>query len=379
MKRIAIVGLAILGSEVALAEATVVSRSGLLIKIGGEIEYEFVDVEGKGGFSNTDGSTLRPSQRSPYIAMDEASLKFDVIYSENLELFLKYKFSGSEATLDISLATYKLPDWGARIEFGKDEPIVAPSRKTESYPLIGTAFWKGRENHVAFFKNMDFGEQFKTEIGLSVGPKRQFGSDDVAEDKSFKMLVYDDFEAKDGQSEEWGLSLKGEYEGILAQGFYYQGRLIDDFDWKTSLSQAISDYDSLGDETDKTHYWYGSRLEYNNYNVHFRTEYIKSKDGLLPRVGQYHQVSYQFLDLAGTKVIEPLFRYDVLNVDKVLPVNGNSLTWDREMKTYALLVKHTDFITSKIEYYDINERTGNKASNKPVVDDQFVYQFNLSF
>ncbi len=44
MKRIAIVGLAILGSEVALAEATVVSRSGLLIKIGGEIEYEFVDV-----------------------------------------------------------------------------------------------------------------------------------------------------------------------------------------------------------------------------------------------------------------------------------------------------------------------------------------------
>ncbi len=292
MKRIAIVGLAILGSEVALAEATVVSRSGLLIKIGGEIEYEFVDVEGKGGFSNADGSTLRPSQRSPYIAMDEASLKFDVIYSENLELFLKYKFSGSEATLDISLATYKLPDWGARIEFGKDEPIVAPSRKTESYPLIGTAFWKGRENHVAFFKNMDFGEQFKTEIGLSVGPKRQFGSDDVAEDKSFKMLVYDDFEAKDGQSEEWGLSLKGEYEGILAQGFYYQGRLIDDFDWKTSLSQAISDYDGLGDETDKTHYWYGSRLEYNNYNVHFRTEYIKSKDGLLPRVGEYHQVSY---------------------------------------------------------------------------------------
>ncbi len=379
MKRIAIVGLAILGSEVALAEATVVSRSGLLIKIGGEIEYEFVDVEGKGGFSNADGSTLRPSQRSPYIAMDEASLKFDVIYSENLALFLKYKFSGSEATLDISTATFKLPDWGARIEFGKDEPIVAPSRKTESYPLIGTAFWKGRENHVAFFKNMDFGEQFKTEIGLSVGPKRQFGSDDVAEDKSFKMLVYDDFEAKDGQSEEWGLSLKGEYEGILAQGFYYQGRLIDDFDWKTSLSQAISDYDSLGDETDKTHYWYGSRLEYNNYNVHFRTEYIKSKDGLLPRVGQYHQVSYQFLDVAGTKVIEPLFRYDVLNVDKVVPVNGNSLTWDREMKTYALLVKHTDFITSKIEYYDINERTGNKASNTPVVDDQFVYQFNLSF
>ena len=183
------------------------------------------------------------------------------------------------------------------------------------------------------------------------------------------MLVYDDFEPTDGQSEVYGLDLKAHYGDFMGEVFGFYGRLIDDFDWKTNLSQAIEDYDDLGDPSDKTHYWYGGRFEYNKDAIHFRTELASSKDGLLGRIGQYTQASYTLGDLMGLKSMEALVRYDVLNIDDIRPVNGNAITWDREMTTIASLEPHK-FDQVKIEYYIMDETTGDKDTNSPVVNNE---------
>ena len=83
---------------------------------------------------------------------------------------------------------------------GKNRPRVALKRKTEGYPLIGTSYWKGRQYQFDVEQKI-----LSSSIGASIALKRPLGYDDAAEDKSFRMLVYDDTEKLDGQTIEYGL------------------------------------------------------------------------------------------------------------------------------------------------------------------------------
>ena len=51
------------------------TESGLGIQFNGEIEMEFVDVEGAGGFSNQDLSFQKVKTRSPHMRIDKAILE----------------------------------------------------------------------------------------------------------------------------------------------------------------------------------------------------------------------------------------------------------------------------------------------------------------
>jgi len=191
--------------------------------------------------------------------------------------------------------------------------------------------------------------------------KRPLGSDDAAEDKSFKMIVYDDHDNKNGATFEYGAKLGLEAFGFSALGWYYTGELIDDFDWKIQLARTLQSYDDLGDITDMTHYWYGGRVGFDAYNIHARAEYIKSMDGLLPRFGYYAEGSYFFsqedLDFLPIKGFEPFARYGALNVKDHPRLLGEPNTWDRQMITLALLAHIDDYLIMKLEYYLINEKT----------------------
>ena len=57
---------------------TITTRSGLVVQMGGEIEMEFVDVEGKGGFSHRDLTYQKVKTRSPQMKMDKAVLSATV-------------------------------------------------------------------------------------------------------------------------------------------------------------------------------------------------------------------------------------------------------------------------------------------------------------
>ena len=116
--------------------------SGINIELSGEVEMEFVDVEGKGGAGNRETFLKKIETRSPYTRIDKAVLDFSVIYSPTISYRFSLRFNDNGAYADKHYLLYKNND--LRLEVGKNRPAVALKRKTEGYPLIGTAYWKGR-------------------------------------------------------------------------------------------------------------------------------------------------------------------------------------------------------------------------------------------
>lgn len=373
---------------------SVQSESGLNVTFGGEVEMEFVDVEGPGGFSNQDLTYQKVKTRSPHMRIDKAILSTRIDYSENLYYKFELRFGDRKANVDKHYARLTIPSINTRFELGKNKPMIATKRHTEGYPLIGTAFWKGREYHITSRTKIKFGHIGFTG-NLSFAMKRPFGTDDAAEDKSFKMMVYDDYDDKDGQTFEYGGALGLEAFGISAQGWYYTGTLIDDYDWKTSLG-FLPGYSDLAEsnpdweEDDKTHWWYGGRAGFDRGGIHLRGEYIKAQDGLLPRNGYYVEGSIKLtLGFLPVQYIEPVARYGELNIERHPPVLGDPETWDRSMATVAILAPLNNFVTIKCEYYvldevtgggiDVNEDTGVTTDNSFVKDNQLLFQIKYEF
>ena len=371
---------------------SVQSESGLEILFGGEIETEFVDVEGPGGFTNQDLTYNKVKNRSPHMRIDKAVLSTRINYSENLYYKFELRFGDKRANVDKHYARWELPSFRTLLELGKNKPMIATKRQTEGYPLIGTAFWKGREYHITSKTQYKFGENIEADLGLSIAMKRPLGTDDAAEDKSFKMMVYNDYEDRDGQTFEYGGSLGLKVFGVSADGWYYTGKLIDDYDWKYNLG-FLPGYDEIAnskdewEEDDKTHWWYGGRVGVEQKNIHIRAEYINALDGLLPRNGFYVEGSYR-IPLNQIKSVEPLIRFGNLNIGRHEETMGDPQTWDREMITLAFLIRLNDYLAIKTEYYFLNEITGgskttdsagNDVDNTRVNDNQFLVQLKFEF
>jgi|TARA_Y100000310_G_scaffold345540_1_gene466249 hypothetical protein len=376
-----VLGLATVGySQVDVV--SVASESGLDILFGGEVEMEFVDVEGPGGFTNQDLTYQKVKTRSPHMRIDKAILSARANYSENLFYKIEFRFGDNKAFVDKHYAQLKLPSINTEVEIGKNKPFMRTKRRTEGYPLIGTAFWKGREYHIASKTELTLSDQIEIEGGLSFNMKRPLGSDDAAEDKSFKMIVYDDYDNKDGQTFEYGSTLTLKAFGLSAQGWYYTGELIDDFDWKTQLSQTLAGYDDMGDRSDRTHWWYGGRGGFDRFGIHIRGEYISAQDGLLPRDGYYVEGSYSLEteNFLPVQAVEPLFRYGTLNLRRHPPLLGETESWDRTMTTVALLTRVNDYLTVKLEYYLLDEATGgDPPEDDHVKDNQLLLQVKYEF
>lgn len=386
-----ILGIVFLTVGLPAQTVTVQTESGLNVTLGGEVEMEFIDVEGPGGFSNQDLTVKKVKNRSPHMRIDKAILSAKVDYSENLSYSFEFRFGDQDAYIDKHYARLNVPSINTQFEIGKNKPMIAISRKTEGYPLIGTAFWKGREYHITSETKTNIGP-LKLTGGLSFAMKRALGTDDAAEDKSFKMLVYDNYNSKDGQTFEYGAALGLEAFGFSTQGWYYTGELIDDFDWKMSLG-FLSGYNEFAKVTpgvekdDLTHYLYGGRVGFDRGGIHARAEYIKAMDGYLPRSGHYVEVSYQ-IKLKQETSIKPIVRVGELNLDLLSPSLGDPATWGRSMTTVGLLTQLNDFLSMKIEYYLLGETTGGEKTtnfegkvvdNRSVKDNQLLLQIKYEF
>ena len=372
--------------------------SGVKIDISGEVEMEFIDVEGKGGTANREALRQEVYTRSPHTRIDKAVLDFKVYYTENITYRLSFNFDDNKGFADKYYLKYK--NGNTQIKIGKDRPAVALKRITEGYPLIGTAYWKGREYQVDWQQTFDM-----FTLGSTISLKRPLGYDDAAEDKSFRMLVYDDTYVIDGQTIEYGLRASTSLGNLNFMGWYYTGKLIDDADWKGRLHFDFDYYPESNTvqsaDANIDHYWLGGRADYTIFNTNFRGEYIKSKDGFLFRNGFYSEVSRNlelpFLDNS----IRLLGRYGELNndeqmienqdgeiFDSFLPLLKDPHTWDRNMLTLAAIYNLTDYAKIKIEYYMIDEDTGDTQEaadsgdrdfQPNIKDNQLLVQFELSF
>ncbi|MAP66673.1 MAG: hypothetical protein CMF80_03095 [Candidatus Marinimicrobia bacterium] len=372
--------------------------SGVKIDISGEVEMEFIDVEGKGGTANREALRQEVYTRSPHTRIDKAVLDFKVYYTENITYRLSFNFNDNKGYADKYYLKYN--NGNTQIKIGKDRPAVALKRITEGYPLIGTAYWKGREYQVDWQQTFDM-----FTLGSTISLKRPLGYDDAAEDKSFRMLVYDDTDVIDGQTIEYGLRASTSLGKLNFMGWYYTGKLIDDADWKGRLHFDFDYYPESNTvqsaDANIDHYWLGGRADYTIFNTNFRGEYIKSKDGFLLRNGFYSEVSRNlelpFLDNS----IRLLGRYGELNndeqmienqdgiiFDSFLPLLKDPHTWDRNMITLAAIYNLTDYAKIKIEYYMIDEDTGDTQEaadsgdrdyQPNIKDNQLLVQFELSF
>ena len=360
--------------------------SGVKIELSGEVEVEFIDVEGKGGAGNREGFLKKIETRSPHTRIDKAVLDFKVIYSPTISYRFSLRFNDNRAYADKHYLLYKKDD--LRVEIGKNRPAVALKRKTEGYPLIGTAYWKGRQYHI------DVSRKFAVfNYGASIALKRPLGYDDALEDKSFNMLVYKDTEKTDGQTYEFGLRGKMDLGTMNFQSWYYTGKLIDDEDWKKRLHYDFDYYANLepdnvlSKDANIDHSWYGLRGEMNIANSLLRAEYIGSVDGFLNRSGFYSELSSNV-----QKNLMMLIRYGELRIDPggndFFPLLKDPQTWDRKLLTLASVYDITDYAKLKVEYYFLGEVTGDKQeyadserrSFQPEVkDDQLLVQLELNF
>jgi len=369
------------GNEISLS-----IPSGVKIELSGEVEVEFIDVEGKGGAGNRGGFLKKIETRSPHTRIDKAVLDFKVIYSPTISYRFSLRFNDNRAYADKHYLLYKKDD--LRVEIGKNRPAVALKRKTEGYPLIGTAYWKGRQYHI------DVSRKFAIfDYGASIALKRPLNYDDALEDKSFNMLVYKDTEKTDGQTYEFGLRGKMDLGSMNFQSWYYTGKLIDDEDWKKRLHYDFDYYANLepdnvlSKDANIDHSWYGLRGEMNIANSLLRAEYIGSVDGFLHRSGFYGELSSNV-----QKNLMMLIRYGELRIDPggndFFPLLKDPQTWDRKLLTLASVYDITDYAKLKVEYYFLGEVTGDKQeyadserrSFQPEVkDDQLLIQLELNF
>ena len=366
--------------------------SNVNIEMSGEVEVEFIDVEGPGGASNEDEFLRKIETRSPHTRIDKAVLDLKLLYSKSISYRFSLRFDDDNAYADKHYLTIK--NSTTRLELGKNRPHVALKREIEGYPLIGTAYWKGREYHADIER--DFND-IGLKLGTSIALKRPLGYDDAAEDKSFKMLVYDDGEKIDGQTVELGLRAKYSLGPLNLSSWYYYGKLIDDEDWKKRLHYDFDWYaevepdDVLNKDANIDHYWYGGRASILVSNVLFRAEYIKSLDGFLPRDGFYTEMRTKVPLFLNNDLLF-LARYGELNIDRggntFYPMLKDAHTWDKSLSTIALVYDITNYSKLKLEYYMINEETGDTRESADsqdreyqpnVKDNQLLIQLELNF
>ena len=375
--------------------------SGVNIDVAGEVEFEFVDVEGAGGAINSTEFIQKVETRSPHVRIDKAVLKFKILYSDNISFRFGLRFNDDNAYVDKSYLLIEKNN--TKYEIGSNRPAIALKRGIEGYPLIGTAFWKGRQYHVDIEKkypNMNF--------GASLALKRPLGYDSPAEDKSYRILVYDNMPNKtrdwDGVTIESGLRASFNLNPIKITGWYYIGKLYDDYDWQGVLMNDFTDYriaqgTVLPKNANRDHYWFGGRAELKTALGLFRGEYIYSLDGYLPRSGYYVEFGtpFKLIDLP----LYCLFRYGELNInpESNMYVDQNwtaelddPQTWDRSLITIAAVYELTTYSKIKFEYYVTGETTGDTQEfadsynnntgrdfQPDMNDNQLLIQFELNF
>ena len=379
--------------------------SGVGIEVSGEVEVEFIDVEGKGGAQYRDEFIQKVDYRSPFVEIDKTVLDFKLLYTDNLTYNFSLRFDDDGAYADKHFLNYKKEN--SKLEFGKNRPLIALKRKTEGYPLIGTAYWKGRQYHLDYEKRFS-----SSSFGASIALKRLIGYDAAAEDKSFEMMVYDDTKKIDGQTIEFGFRGEKTLNPLKIQGWYYFGKLVDDEEWKARLHYDFDYYANI--ENDQVlsqdayvgHFWYGGRAELTLGKILSRAEYIYSEDGFLPRNGYYLETSTTF-DFLSLENIFVLFRLGELKIDpmrqtdsflnpyrnsydksllenddedneRFYPLLKDPQTWNRTLLTFALGYDLTSYAKLKLEYYILDEETGDNTQPS-VNDDQMLVQLKFNF
>jgi hypothetical protein len=381
--------------------------NGTTLTLMGELEFEVHDIEGEGGpgkDSPTDTKTL--GTRSPFVEIDSFWLALRLGLGPRVGLFSVLEFRPDGARVAEAWADYQGqgPGWlQHHVEAGYHTPFVKVDRRTERYPLIGTAFWRESELHLSWEARASLTRRCFLEGGLAVAMMRPLELAGVQESTSLKgtinILGLGPARTFSGNGPVYGGRLRASAFGAFAEAFGFLGQLAAEAGTDV-LRSALPNYRYLEGGASPDHgdfHWYGARVGYDGFGVHALLEGIASREALLERFGAYGQLSYE-LPLPGwqgwLRSVEPLVRLETLRVrdaDRVLD-NGlalrstapiNAASWDYDILTLALTTRlYQDLVRLRAEYYFIRERNGVAAlglADKPFRNDEFLLQLELRF
>lgn len=335
-------------------------------ELGGELQLEYRDTQSE--------------QDSPADITDDPYGRFQI---DHMRLSPRVRFSddilleadldaGQQATSDLQelyLLWRNLP-LDSQLTIGQQKKFFRPKRRTESYPLAGTAFWHDRDLGITLSSQVD-----PLYAYVSVMNGLRLNDDEIGEDNSFPIVAddLDDLKANErkeigagigwtGKSKTWGrldLMLFGTWDELSA----------DDEDFLLRLSR----FTVFGGDNDRSRYGFNAEYDLGDWNLF--SQYITSEDGALERDAWYVQTSYTFeTDLDYLLSIEPLLRYGELNLN-FDPFPANSMLWDRQRWTFATILELLEDIRLRAEYTLNDEETGDGD----IRNDEALLQLEMRF
>ncbi len=386
----------------------VVRTDHLTLTWKGELEVEFHDIEGEGGpghDSPTDTKTL--GTRSPFVELDSFWLAIRLGMGEHVGFFSFLDFRTDGARLGAAWADFQMtgPTWlHHHMEAGYHTPFVKVDRRTERYPLIGTAYWREPELHLTYEARVDLARRTALEAGLTLAMMRPFAPTGIQESTTeagtINILGLGSARTFSGNGPVGGTRLAIESFGVRLEAFGFMGQMAAEGGTDV-LRSALPNYRYLdgGGETDRYGDFRlaGARIGYHDYHVHLLAEAIVAQEDLLTRYGGYAQLSYAIpLPTPGgwLQSLEPLVRVETFRIQDSTelqsngqalrsPANINAVSWDYDILTLALISRlYRDLVRLRIEYYFIRERNGVAAldlADVPFANNELLLQLELRF
>lgn len=356
----------------ASAAENVISLREAKLEIGGELELEMIDAERDGRAMTDSTGTAIGGTNNPFPKMSidkivitpKVHLDADVLFKADIEFGPDKPVKLDEAWIKIS--GLPLNSW---LTFGQEDSFIHVSRKTESYPILGHAFWQDED--LGVFMG---GKQGPFYWRFSVTNGRRLKDREAGEDKVFPITSDDDDNAENNRGKQFGI-------GLGLNHHFKAGHRIDllPFWYTADLSakdvaylNKITNYTG-GNNNSQTRY--GFNLDYILGGFSFFAQYMGAEDGGMDRDGWYMQPAFkQKLGMPRLKSIEFLVRYEEYNVDLVTAPT-DSRTWDRQALTFAVISEMTRGFKVKTEYDLNNEDTGGAD----VDNNELLVQLEVKF
>jgi len=346
----------------AVAEEALISLRGGKVKLGGELELEFIKSQDEvGGNGN-------PNAR---FAIDKVVLTPNVAFTDAITFQADIEFDGGGgAKVDEAWLKFTGLPRDTYIKVGLEDVFYKPHRKTESYPINGHAFFQDED--LGVHAGGEF-EQFYWRASITNG--RELTDRRLQEYNDYDITHDNSTNSEDNDNKEIGI-------GVGMKHHFKDGHEIDVMPFLTigELSAAdvgyINGLPGIAGSTDDSKDRYGLNLEYLLNDMSFFFQYISATDGALDRKGWYIQPSYKvyFKDRPTFTAVEFLLRYDNYEVDQVNDPT-DSRTWDRDSFVLAAITDVVKNVKVKAEYAFHGEETGGAE----VDNNELVVQLEAKF
>jgi len=342
-------------SEAKETKDTLFSAKGLEFSLGGKLEFEYLDneAEGKSGHFDLDAVELYP----------QAVTKSGIIF--------KAEIVGDQSGTIIEEAHVTFPDMlpgNTYLKIGKEDRFIKRSRKTETYPITGTQFWRDDVEGLWLHGGtggLYWDASFTNSYALS--------SKSTTEETISNIVVLHDNRANgDGNSKkEAGIGLGYKYKtdshDMDVQVFYYDGKVgVIDAAITTDLAiNSTDDRDMLGGRISCTH-----------GKFTLVAEYIDASYGNFDTSVWYIEPSFKN-SVEGFKYLkgyEFVLRYNESDPDVARDIN-TPLTWGLEQTTIGFIALLDKDVNFKLEYNMVDEENGGAE----VDNDEIVAQIQFNF